>query len=68
ITGVILNDSDAKNDPSKISNPEVLSRYLDVPLLGVFPYEEALVKGERPREALASIVADHIDMMPIIGG
>jgi dethiobiotin synthetase len=68
ITGVILNDSDAKNDPSKISNPEVLSRYLDVPLLGVFPYEEALVKGERPREALASIVAAHIDMMPIIGG
>jgi dethiobiotin synthetase len=67
VVGVILNDSDSRNDPSKKSNPEILARYLDVPLLGVFPYQEALAKGERPREALAPIVADHIDMGPIIG-
>lgn len=66
VAGVILNDSDGKNDPSKKSNPGVLTRYLDVPLLGVFPYEETLAKGERPREILASIISDHIDMTPIV--
>jgi dethiobiotin synthetase len=67
VVGVILNDLDGKSDPSKKSNPDVLTRYLDVPLLGVFPYDEALAKGERPREILASVVADYIDMNPIIG-
>jgi dethiobiotin synthetase len=68
VVGVILNDSDSKTDPSKKSNPEILTRYLDVPLLGVFPYEEALVRSERPREVLASIIADHIDLKPLLGG
>lgn len=67
VAGVILNDLDGKPDPSKQSNPKILARYMDVPLLGVFPYEEALAKGERPREVLASIVSDHIDMTPILG-
>lgn len=67
VVGVILNDLDEKHDPSKTSNPKMLAQFLDVPLLGVFPYEEALAKGERPREALASVVAEHIDMSPILG-
>jgi hypothetical protein len=36
--GVILNDLEGKPDASTKTNPDILARYLDVPLLGVYPH------------------------------
>lgn len=64
IAGVILNDIDGKRDAATRTNREVLSRYLDVPLLGVYPYRprpEAI-----DRRALAEVAERSLDLNPIL--
>ncbi len=65
VTGVILNDLEGKQDASTRTNPGVLSRYLDVPLLGVFPHRSGT--GTTDRETLAEIVEKGLDMTPLLG-
>lgn len=60
VTGVILNDLEGKRDISTKVNPDILARYLDVPLLGVYPYKKQ--KGPLDREALARAVEKHLDV------
>ncbi len=65
IAGVILNDSEGKEDLATKTNPEVLARYLDVPLLGVFPHID-LAPGILPdRPLLADLVEKHINTEPL---
>jgi dethiobiotin synthetase len=64
VVGVILNDVEGKQDAATKTNPEVLSRYLHVPLLGVFPHIEQV--GGTEREILAETVEKHLDMSPIL--
>ena len=63
--GVVLNDLEGKPDASTRNNPDILSRYLDVPLLGVFPHQKRT--GAADREALAEIVEKSLDMKPFLG-
>lgn len=64
VAGVILNDIEGKHDAATKTNKEMLTRYLDVPLLGVFPYLERT--GATGRAALAGIVKNHLDMEPLL--
>ena len=61
IAGVILNDNEGKKDLAARTNPEMLGRYLDAPLLGVFPHLEPVPKGLPDRILLADLVEKHID-------
>jgi len=65
VAGVILNDREGKPDASTRTNPDILARYLDVPLLGVYPH--GTQRGPMDREALANAVEKHLDMTPILG-
>jgi dethiobiotin synthetase len=65
IAGVILNDNEGKKDLAAKTNPEMLRRYLDVPLLGVFPHLEPVPKGLPDRALLASIIDRCIDTRPL---
>ena len=66
IVGIILNNREGgKPDASTRTNPATLSRYLDVPLLGIFPHCERA--GVVDREALADLVEKSIDMKPVLG-
>ncbi len=65
VAGVILNDLEGKQDASTRTNPGVLSRYLDVPLLGVFPHRNGT--GTTDRETLAEIVEKSLNMKPLLG-
>ncbi len=62
VAGVVLNDTDGLTDPAKGHNAEMLSRYLDVPLLGVFPHHG------RPagRQDLARLAGQYLDMKPFL--
>ncbi|MCX5816408.1 MAG: dethiobiotin synthase [Proteobacteria bacterium] len=61
VLGVILNDNDGTGDLAAQTNPEVLKRYLNVPILGIFPYVEGLLKEGMDRESLAGIFEKNID-------
>jgi dethiobiotin synthetase len=60
IAGVILNDVGGKADMATKTNPEVLSRYLDVPILGVFPHMQASDLSNR--EQLARVTGENLNM------
>jgi len=61
IAGVILNDNEGKKDLATKTNPGMLSRYLDAPLLGVFPHLDLPPQGLPNRVLLADVVEKHID-------
>ena len=65
VAGVIINDPEGKKDAATKTNPEMLARYLDVPLLGVYPYRKQ--GGAMDREALAQAAEKHLDMRALIG-
>ncbi len=64
VAGVILNDLEGKPDASTKTNPDVVARYVDVPMLGVYPYRNPT--GPMDRDALSGIVDKHLDMGPIL--
>jgi dethiobiotin synthetase len=61
VVGVILNDTDGTGNLPAKTNPEVLKRYLEVPLLGIFPHRKGLLQGLIDRPLLAETFARHID-------
>jgi dethiobiotin synthetase len=65
VAGVILNDCEGKKDLATKTNPEMLARYLEVPLLGLFPYLETASRGLPDRALLAGLVEKHIDTKPL---
>ena len=65
VAGVILNDLSEKTDATTRTNREVLARYLDVPIMGVFPHMEHTETMDR--NILASIVEQYIDASPLFG-
>jgi len=62
VVGLIMNKATPDMDPSEASNPQVISQFTEVPLLGSFPYlkDYAGVKGNR--DFLAQIFTQHIDV------
>jgi dethiobiotin synthetase len=65
VAGVILNNSEGKKDLATKTNPEMLRRYLDVPLLGLFPHLKSAPRGLPDRALLADLVEKHIDTKPL---
>ena len=63
---MILNNIEGREDIAARTNPAVLAKYLDVPILGTFPYNEVLSKGKPDREMLAQSAKDNLDMEPIV--
>jgi len=61
VIGVILNNNNETGETLAQTNYEVLKRYLNVPLLGVFPYFQNLLKEGMDRELMADLFAEHID-------
>ena len=61
VIGVVLNDTEGENDIASQTNPAMLKKYLDVPLLGVFPHTPDLFKKGVDRERLADLFARNID-------
>jgi dethiobiotin synthetase len=66
VIGIILNNNDKTSDRTAQTNLEALKRYLEVPVLGVFPYFEGLLKEGMDRELLADIFAKYIDTGTIL--
>ncbi len=64
VAGVVLNDTDDAADPAKGHNTEMLSRYLDAPLLGVFPHRSGMAGPHIDRERLARLAGQYLDMKP----
>jgi dethiobiotin synthetase len=64
VAGVVLNDTEGRHDAATKTNREMLARYLDVPLLGVFPHLER--PGAVDRAALAELIRNNIDMEPLL--
>lgn len=62
VLGVVLNEKDRKEDPSKRSNPSILKELLPVPILGVFPFFE----GERKINVLSEMAEKYLDLSPIL--
>lgn len=64
ITGVIFNAgaTEPANDPSAASNPEVIARYGDAPILGRLPPLTEALRGP----ALGEWFARHVDLDPIL--
>jgi dethiobiotin synthetase len=61
VLGVILNDTEGMGDMASQTNPAMLEKYLDVPLLGVFPHTPDLFEKGVDRERLADLLARNID-------
>ena len=61
VAGVILNDMLGENDIASRTNPGMLVRYLDVPLLGTFPHVPDLFAQGVDRERLAHLFEQNID-------
>lgn len=61
VIGVILNDTEGNNDVASRTNPDILKKYLDVPLLGIFPHiPDVFAKGV-DKEHLAELFERHIN-------
>lgn len=61
VLGVILNNTDGLSDLPAQTNPDILRKYLDVPVLGIFPHVKDLLKGSVDRERMADILAENIN-------
>lgn len=61
VIGVILNNTDGLGDLPAQTNPDILRKYLDVPVLGIFPHVKDLLKGSVDRERMADILAENIN-------
>jgi dethiobiotin synthetase len=61
VIGVILNNTDGLGDLPAQTNPDILRKYLDVPVLGIFPHVKDLLKGSLDRERMADILAKNIN-------
>jgi|WetSurMetagenome_2_1015567.scaffolds.fasta_scaffold42855_4 dethiobiotin synthetase len=61
VLGVILNNTDGLGDLPAQTNPDILRKYLDVPVLGIFPHVKDLLKGGVDRERMADILAENIN-------
>mgnify|MGYP001765651727 FL=1 len=61
VSGVILNDMTGERDIASETNPAMLERYLEVPLLGIFPHVPDLFTHGIDRERLADIFEKNIN-------
>lgn len=68
ILGVILNNTDGLGDLATRTNPDVLRRHLDIPVLGIFPHMKDLLKGRVDREHMADIFTEHINTEALLKG
>jgi len=68
IIGVILNNIEGLSDLAAKTNPEILKKYLNVPILGIFPHKEGLLKGSLDRELLADIFSKNVNTDIILQG
>jgi hypothetical protein len=62
--GVTPNNLSGKSDSATKTNREVLSQYLDVPILGVFPHMEHTEVMDR--SLLSDIVEKNINVTPLV--
>jgi len=68
VIGVVLNDTEGSDDTAARTNPDMLRKYLDVPLLGVIPHLGGSERKNPAREELAAIASSHIDTKSIFDG
>lgn len=61
VCGVILNDMTGENDIASETNPAMLRKYLEIPLLGIFPHAPDLFAQGINRERLAKLFEDNIN-------
>jgi dethiobiotin synthetase len=61
VVGVILNDTEGWGGLAAKTNPPILQRYLDVPVFGIIPRTEGLLREGMDREFVANTFAAHID-------
>lgn len=66
VLGIILNDTQGENDAASQTNPAMLEKYLDVPLLGVFPYMPGIFEKGVDRQRLAELFEMHINCEQIL--
>lgn len=66
VLGVILNDTQGENDAASQTNPAMLEKYLNVPLLGVFPYMPGIFEKGVDRQRLAELFEMHINCEQIL--
>ena len=64
VLGVVLNDTEGLIDAASRTNPEMLKKYLDVPLLGVFPHTPGIFEDGVDRQRLADIFEKYINCDP----
>lgn len=67
VIGVVLNDLEGTRDLAARTNPEILGRYLDVPLLGLFPHLDPAPEGLPNRTLLAELAEKHIEINRLLG-
>ena len=68
IIGVILNDMEGKDEPAARTNPEILKKYLTVPILGIYPTVKDTEREALDRELCARNCAQYIDTKTIFDG
>ena len=68
VMGVVLNDTEGSDDTAARTNPEMLRKYLNVPVLGVVPHLGVSERENLTRDKLAGIAAGHIDTKSIYDG
>jgi dethiobiotin synthetase len=61
VIGVILNNNDKTKSTVAQTNLEMLKYYLTIPVLGIYPYSEGLLRPGLNRALLADIFTKHID-------
>jgi len=66
VLGVILNDTDGVKTRATLTNPQLLKKYLPVPVLGIFPYIQGFREGQVERKRLATLVSKHIHTEKIL--
>lgn len=67
VLGVILNDTEGTGDLPARTNPDILRKYLDTPILGIFPHVKDLLKGSVDRDRMADILGEHINTEALLG-
>ncbi len=65
VAGVILNDREGTADLATKTNPDMLARYLDVPILGIFPYVKTNSRDFPDSPLLAELADKNIDTAPL---